>query len=56
MARLAAIETLSRAEHIASFDAGYLELALRAQSALATRDSALASVAQRRGDHVHDLR
>jgi predicted nucleic acid-binding protein len=56
MARLAAIETLSRAEQIAFFHASYLELALRVQSALATRDSALAAATQRRGLHVHDLR
>jgi predicted nucleic acid-binding protein len=55
-ARLAAIEALSRAERMSFFDASYLELALRTQAVLATRDSVLIDIARRRGVVAHDLR
>ncbi len=47
---------LARTEALGVYDAAYLELCLRSQAALASRDSALLAAAQRQGAETHDLR
>ena len=55
-ATLAESLTLARTETLGMYDAAYLELAIGAGAALASRDKALIEAARRRGVVVQDLR